>query len=165
MWCDYFATVAAQEVCSWALISPFFCRALLLCLASVLQDASSAFLRSVKTACRDSSSTVTAARIRFSPQHSQPAVKSTPTNSISRFRNCTFRVMLQIMSLPTGLSFEHIRHRPPHHLAGPRELVVACPAARNRVPHRGVHRLFHGHELGNLRDHHADRRAARICLR
>ena len=41
--------------------------------------------------------------------------------------------MLQIMSPPTGLSFEHIRHRPPHHLAGPRELVVACPAFRSKV--------------------------------
>ena len=41
--------------------------------------------------------------------------------------------MLQIMSPPIGPSFEHIRHRPPHHLAGPRELVVACPAFRSKV--------------------------------
>ena len=32
-----------------------------------------------------------------------------------------------------GLPFEHIRHRPPHHLAGPRELIVACPAFRSKV--------------------------------
>ena len=30
-------------------------------------------------------------------------------------------------------SFEHIRHRPPHQLTGPRELLVACPAFRSRV--------------------------------
>ena len=37
------------------------------------------------------------------------------------------------MSSPTGSSFEHIRHRPPHPLAGPRDLIVACPAFRSKV--------------------------------
>ena len=30
-------------------------------------------------------------------------------------------------------SFEHIRHRPPRELTGPRELLVACPVFRSRV--------------------------------